>query len=271
MTITNAMRSIITTALVLFLADIGLGYAGNLHNVVIISIDALHPNALREADIPTLRQLVESGTYTLKGRSTDPPKTLIAHTAMFTGMSPEKNGKTDNSWMPGQGAIEKPTIFNSAKSNKYQTGYFYSKQKLGYLVNDAIDVHRLSRDNAIDLAEAFIKTPGSHFLFLHVSGLDQVGPEYGWMSPEYLEELSFIDDYLSSLVELIKDKQQYLIIITSDHAGHDKIHGSQDPEDYRLPLIICSDAVSVERYKNISFSVVGLKKIIENLLEKGVF
>ncbi len=108
--------------------------------------------------------MVESGTYTLKGRSTDPPKTLIAHTAMFTGMSPEKNGKTDNSWMPGQGAIEKPTIFNSAKSNKYQTGYFYSKQKLGYLVNDAIDVHRLSRDNAIDLAK-HLSRPRVHIFY----------------------------------------------------------------------------------------------------------
>ncbi len=45
---------------------------------------------------------MESGTYTLNGRSTDPPKTLIAHTAMFTGLSPEESGKVDNDWTPGE-------------------------------------------------------------------------------------------------------------------------------------------------------------------------
>lgn len=257
--------------LAIFLVDIGVGYAGDLHNVVVISIDALHPNALQKTNVPTLQQLMESGTYTLKGRSTDPPKTLIAHTAMFTGLSPEESGKMDNGWTSGEARIDKETIFDSARQNGFKTGFFYSKEKLGYLISRAVDVHDWSRDYAIDSSEAFIKTPGRHFVFLHVGGLDQVGPEHGWMSRQYLEELSFIDEYLSSLIELIQNKQRYLIIVTSDHAGHEKIHGSQHPEDFKVPLIICSDTVATERYKDISFSVSDLKKIIENLLKENVF
>ncbi len=166
--------------------------SGGLKNVVIISIDALHPDALNKTPVPTLQKLMKSGAYTLDGRSTNPPKTLISHTAMFTGMKPAENGKTDNSWKPGQARIDKTTIFNDARSHGFRTGYFYSKKKLGYLVNDAVDMHEWSLDDAIDLAEAFIKTPGRHFVFLHVSGLDFVGPEYGWLSPEYMEELSYI-------------------------------------------------------------------------------
>ena len=144
---------------------------------------------------------------------------------------------------------------------------FYSKKKLGYLVNRAIDVHEWSMDFASDSAAAFLRTDGHHFVFLHASGLDQVGPQSGWLSPEYLEELFFIDDHLSSLVEWVIEKQNYLVIITSDHAGHGKIHGSDHPEDYRLPLIVCSDTANVKRFQDISFSVIELKKILEDLMK----
>ena len=238
-----------------------------LNNVVIISIDALHPDALQQAKIPTLSRLMQSGAYSLDGRSTDPPKTLIAHTAMFTGLTPEENGKLDNDWGPGESTVQKETIFDTARSFGFETGYFYSKEKLGYLVSDAINVHQWSRDGAIDSAEAFIKSKGRHFVFLHISGLDQVGPEYGWLSPEYLEELSFIDDYLSSLIALVKEKQHYLIVITSDHAGHGKIHGSSHPDDYRLPLIVCSDTNAVTQLKNEPFSIVAFKGMVANMMK----
>jgi predicted AlkP superfamily pyrophosphatase or phosphodiesterase len=253
-------------AMIIFLVDVGAGYAGSLQNVIVISLDALHPHALQKANIPTLLQLMESGTYTLKGRSTDPPKTLIAHTAMFTGLSPEESGKVDNDWTPGEASIDKETIFDSAKQNGFKTGFFYSKEKLGYLINRAVDVHEWSRDYAIDSSEAFIKTPGRHFVFLHVSGLDQVGPQYGWLSPEYLEELSFIDDYLSSLINSVIGKRNFLLVVTSDHAGHGKIHGSDHQEDYRLPLIVYSDTISVNLSKNQPFLIIDFKKRLEGMI-----
>jgi hypothetical protein len=56
-----------------------------------------------------------AGAYTLDGNSTNPPKTLIAHTAMFTGLGPDKNEKSDNQWQPGETTVERLTIFNIAK------------------------------------------------------------------------------------------------------------------------------------------------------------
>ena len=238
-----------------------------VNNVVVVSIDALHPEALQLAHIPTITKLMRAGAYTLFGRSTEPPKTLIAHTAMFTGMSPGENGKVDNDWTPGEATVKKKTLFDTARRIGFKTGYFYSKEKLGYLVNRAVDVHEWSRDGAIDSARAFLKTSGRHFTFLHVSGLDQVGPEFGWLSTKYLVELSFIDDYLSTLIDAVINKQNYLLIVTSDHAGHGKIHGSDHAEDYRLPLIVCSDILDVKHFQGVSYQVTELKQLIENLLE----
>jgi predicted AlkP superfamily pyrophosphatase or phosphodiesterase len=241
--------------------------AASLKNIIIISLDALHPAALNAATTPAIYQEMRKGTYTLDGYSTNPPKTLISHTAMFTGLTPDENGKIDNHWQSGEPTIQRKTIFDSAKRQGFQTGYFYSKEKLGYLVNDAVDVHRWSREDAIDLAETFVKKPGRHFVFLHVSGLDFIGPQYGWLSPEYMEELSFIDEYLTPLIRSVKEQKNYLIIITSDHAGHDKIHGSQHPDDFRLPFVIHSDRMAFESIRNSKHFVTDLKDIINRILQ----
>jgi len=240
--------------------------AASLKNVIIISIDALHPAALSARATPSIYKEMREGDYTLDGYSTNPPKTLISHTAMFTGLGPDKNGKLDNQWQPGEPTIEHKTLFNGAKQNGFQTGFYYSKQKLGYLVNEAVDVHRWSREDAIDLAETFFRKAGRHFVFLHVSGLDFVGPEYGWLSSEYMEELSFIDEYLTPLIQLVKEQKNYLIIITSDHGGHDKIHGSQHPDDFRLPLVIHSDRMKFESIQNSKYRVTDLKDILNRVL-----
>jgi predicted AlkP superfamily pyrophosphatase or phosphodiesterase len=236
--------------------------ANALQNVLIISIDALHPQALHAGDLPTMQRVMRQGAYTMAGQSTDPPLTLIAHTAMFTGLPPDVSGKQDNGWQPGEPTVSRTTIFDDAKRAGYRTGYYYSKQKLGYLVNEAVDDTQWSKDNAIDLAEAFMNDPGRHFVFLHISGLDQVGPEYGWLSPEYLEELFYIDDALSVLITKIEKQKHFLIVITSDHAGHGRLHGSRHPEDYRLPLVIYADEMDFSAYQDAAYTVTDLKDIL---------
>ncbi len=245
-------------------------------NILIISIDALHPKALGPKSSPLLDTIMKQGVYTLAGQSTSPPLTLISHAAMFSGLPPEQNGKTDNDWQPGQPTIENQTLFHSPKRAGFSTGYFYSKEKLGFLINEDIDSHGMSKEFALEQAIDFFQSSESHFCFLHLSGLDQVGPSEGWLSLGYLEELFFIDTSLEPLFTMIQDKKNYLIIITSDHAGHGKIHGSDHPEDSRIPLIMISDIYDLAPYQNLpyqksqypksQYQVTQLKGILDTLL-----
>lgn len=243
--------------------------AASLKNVMIISIDALHPAALGPKTTPMIYKVMTQGTYTLEGRSSKPPKTLISHSAMFTGIGPDKGGLVSNQWQPGEPTINRPTIFDRAKEKGFSTAYFYSKQKLGYLVNRAVDIHKWSPEGAIYQAELVVTQPGRHFVFLHVSGLDQIGPEYGWLSQEYLEELSYIDDYLTPLIQSLVEQKNYLLIITSDHAGHDKIHGSEHPEDSRLPFVIHTDTMALEDIRENRYEVTDLKGMLEKILHQS--
>ena len=245
----------------------GFSFAKEVKTILIVSIDALHPKAIDPKTSANIQQLLEQGVYTLDGFSTNPPLTLLSHAAMFSGIGPQKGGRKDNTWQQGQAGIKEKTIFNDAKTKGFSTGFFYSKEKLGYLVNQAIDRHKLDSDFSVDNAMAFFKaSEQKQFCFLHIKGLDLTGPVEGWLSPGYLEELFFIDESIAPLIEMVKSKGSYLIIITSDHAGHETIHGSDHPDDAKLPLIMVSDLINLTKYQGIQYHVTQLKPILESVL-----
>jgi predicted AlkP superfamily pyrophosphatase or phosphodiesterase len=241
------------------------GFARDIETVLIVSIDALHPDALSIKTSPGLHALMQPGHYTLEGNSVDPPKTLIAHTAMMTGLAPEKNGKRDNDWKPGMPQVARPTLFDDAKRHGFVTAFYYAKPKLGYLVSHAVDEHALARDDGIDLARAFFRKSGKRFVFLHVSGLEDAGTDYGWLSPEYLDELSYIDLALAPLLEAVSKRGAYLIVVTSDHAGHGRMHGTSHPDDFRIPLIISGERDLPPLPPGI-YLITGLRGMVQQIL-----
>ena len=238
-----------------------------IQSVLIISIDALHPDALGAKTTKTISKLMKKGVYTLDGNSTKPPLTLLSHSAMFSGIGPEDGGRINNKWNFGQEQIHHKTIFDDAKIKGFTTGFFYSKEKLGYLISDSVDRHKMDLDFSVDNTFDFFKNSDQkRFCFLHISGLDRTGPVEGWMSDGYMEELFFIDDSITPLVKVVLSKNGYLIIITSDHAGHQTIHGSEHPDDARLPLVMISDVINLKPYHKIKYNVTQLKPMLRKFL-----
>jgi len=240
-------------------------FASGFQNILLVSIDALHPAALSQKTSPTLDRLMHSGRYTLDGQSVTPPQTLIAHTAMMTGLTPTQSGKQDNDWKPGLPQVAQPTVFDLVKQRAYQTAYFYAKPKLGYLINGAVDVHALARDNGMDRAKAFLGQPGKRFVFLHISGLEDEGADAGWLSADYLDELTYIDMMLAPLLEDVAKRGSYLVVVTSDHAGHGRLHGTLHPEDFKLPLIMAASHPLPPLAPGV-FNITELKRLLRDTL-----
>jgi len=236
-----------------------------LNNVLIISIDALHPNAVTAENAPNIHRFSEKGVVVLDGKSTTPPKTLVSHSAMFTGIPPENGGMKENVWETGDSTVDVPTIFDKAKDKGYSTAFVYSKKKLGFLVNNAIDKVMFSKEYPIDETHEYMSSHDKTFVFLHISGLDITGPQYGWMSDEYIEDFKFIDEELNPLINTVQRKGKYLIIITSDHAGHDKKHGCGHPDDYRLPFIAFSDVLSPDAPVLVKYETFKLIKYLQQI------
>lgn len=246
----------------------GHALASEVETVLMVSIDALHPAALSEQASPRLQRLMRSGRYTLQGQSVTPPQTLIAHTAMLTGLTPAQSGKQDNDWKPGQPQVAQETLLDVAKQRGFQTAYFYAKPKLGYLVSAGVDEHALARDDGVDRARGFFSQPGRRFVFLHISGLEDAGTESGWLSPEYLNELSYIDRTLAPLLDAVAQRGDYLVLVTSDHAGHERRHGTPHPEDLKLPVIIAARQRPAALAPGV-LHLIELKALVQKLLGAG--
>ena len=242
------------------------GLAREIDTVLVVSIDALHPDALTEAVAPTLHALMRPGHFTLQGRSVDPPMTLIAHTAMLTGLSPQASGKRDNDWQPGAPRVGHPTFLDDAKLRGFATAYYYAKPKLGYLVSAGVDEHALAPEDGVERARAFLREPGRRFVFLHIRGLEYVGMRSGWLSPEYLGELSMIDLALTPLLAEVRQRGAHTLVVTSDHAGHDRLHGTSHTEDYKVPLIVLTGPEDRPLALPTAYEVTGLRGVLDELL-----
>ncbi|MCP4720914.1 MAG: alkaline phosphatase family protein [Desulfobacteraceae bacterium] len=103
----------------------GPSFANQIKTVLIVSIDALHPKAIDPKTSANIQKLMEQGVYTLDGFSTNPPLTLLSHSAMFLGIGPEQGGRTNNRWQTGQPGIKEKTIFDDAKTKGFSTGFFF--------------------------------------------------------------------------------------------------------------------------------------------------
>jgi len=243
----------------------GPTHAREVETVLLVSIDVLHPDALNAKTAPNLHALMLPGRFTLVGKSVDPPKTLIAHTAMLTGLNPEQSGKKDNDWQPGQPRVAKATLFDDARRKCFYTAFYYAKPKLGYLAGTAVEEQALAPDDGIERARAFFRKDGKRFVFLHVSGLEFVGMNSGWLSPDYLDELTYIDMALAPLFEDVGKRGAWRLIVTSDHAGHAREHGTRHPEDFKLPLILAGKPDLPPLSPGV-FLITGLRSLVRRML-----
>ena len=64
------------------------------------------------------------------------------------------------------------------------------------------------------------------------------GHDAGWMSEKYLHHIAVAIDCVKRVSEEFPD---YEIVVTADHGGHDRCHGSDKPEDMTIPMFFKTD------------------------------
>lgn len=102
-----------------------------------------------------------------------------------------------------------------------------------------INLHHTTHadDRIADAAIRYINDESPDFLFLYLGDTDESGGhDAGWMSETYLKVVSNAFDCVKRVRESIP--AEYNVIVTADHGGHDRHHGSDCPEDMTIPLIM---------------------------------
>jgi arylsulfatase A-like enzyme len=211
--------------------------------VAIITIDGLRPDALTRDRTPNILALAARGSYAFAAQTVFPSTTLPGHTSMLTGVEPSAHGITFDEYRETF-QLTTPTVLSLAHNAGMHTVMLVGKTKLKQLaVAGTLDSFVLTtRGDADVVNEAIVLIPaGFDLLVVHLPQTDQVGHASGWMSAEYLAQVQQTDAEVGRLVSVLPPETT--ILVTADHGGQLKAHGTKDKLDMTIPWIIAGPRV----------------------------
>ncbi|HEY9681554.1 MAG TPA: alkaline phosphatase family protein [Oculatellaceae cyanobacterium] len=246
----HRLNRILIALTILFLTCCPVWAARHVDHVFIISYDGGKPAVMQQCKMPELTTLVKEGASSWEAQTVFPSLTLVAHTSMLTGLSPEKHKVNWNDWEPEKGIIASPTIFKLAKAQNLTTAMFVGKPKFIHLFQEgSLDDFSLPSHHAMDVAYAaarYIKSNKPNLCFIHFADSDSAGHMFGWGSDQQKEALETQDKALKIVMKSLEEAgidHDSAVIISADHGGHKRTHGTNTPDDMVIPWIVWGKGV----------------------------
>jgi predicted AlkP superfamily pyrophosphatase or phosphodiesterase len=216
----------------------------------LIVLDGLRPDALEMVHTPHLDGFRASGSWTMSATTVFPSITLPCHLSMLTSVPPEVHGVLDNTWQE-QGRHQANLIDQIARSGRMPVA-FYTWEPLRDLWTPGCMAATWFRNAAYSadgdqetpraVADYFARFEAS-FAFIYLGSIDIVGHVHGWMSDEYLRQIEKVDEIFGGVLAGLGNDAT--ILVTSDHGGHDTVHGTDRPEDLLVPWMIAGPEIRV--------------------------
>jgi predicted AlkP superfamily pyrophosphatase or phosphodiesterase len=218
-------------------------------HIVVISIDGLRPDAIAKYNATTLLKLQNEGASATHAQTIFPSKTLPSHTSMVTGVTPAIHGITWNSDKTGQfGFVKVETMFELAKNQGFSTAGFFSKAKFHHIIKPGtLDYAQAPRgDNwmatkTVADVQQYLRYNRPNLLMVHIGEPDYAGHTIGWMSFAYGWAVKRADGAVRNVLAAADQaygKGNYTVILTADHGGHGRDHGTDDDRDMTIPWIV---------------------------------
>lgn len=215
-----------------------------MEKVILISIDGMRSDGLKQCGNPYLEELLKESTYSFTERTVIPSVTLPCHMSMFHSVEPLRHGITTNVYMPQVRPVS--GLCEQIKNAGGRCAMYYGWEPLrdivrpGSLVaSEYINAYSFENTDKMltESAISYIRKAKPDFVFLYMVETDEKGGhDNGWMSKEYLKCIKNALDNVKAVIEEFGD--EYTVIVTADHGGHDRIHGTEADEDMTVPVIL---------------------------------
>lgn len=216
-----------------------------MNKVVLVLVDGMRPDSLPLCGSDLLPALAKKSLSCMTAQTVYPSWTLPCHTSLFFSSTPRKHGVVENIWV--------------SQHEKSLCDLAHKAEKNVAMVYDWEELRDLNRPNSLDfsyyrrlvgdmeemmtceeqmtqIALEDLLTYRRDFLFLYLGHADIVGHMDGWMSPKYLAAVR----HASLMVERVRLAlpKEYQLVVTADHGGHDLTHGTDQPVDMTIPLML---------------------------------
>ncbi len=220
---------------------------------ILILVDGMRPDALGPCGHPFCDAFSRTGAQQLDGRCVMPSVTLPCHISLFHSVPPQRHGTLTNDYAIQVRPVR--SLMELLHQAGLTTAMLYSWEQLrdialpGNLSHSRlISLHDSPNTDTrlTDEALALLKAEQPDFTFLYLGETDEAGHAHGWMSKEYLSTLSNAWECIRRVAEATQDG--YHLIVTADHGGHDRCHGTEEPEDMNIPIFVrTADGTPVTR------------------------
>ena len=237
------------------------------HNkyVLAIGIDGLRTDALDAAKTPNIDALKANGSFSnackILGPRYQKNDTISGPgwTSYLTGVWADKHGVHDNKF-GGRKISRYPHFFNLVKQQfpDYRTASFVdwypidkyvvtkADVRVGYEAHGS-DGYTVFDQHIADRAVKVLAEQDVRASMVYFGATDENGHRFGFHPsvPQYMKSIEKVDQHVGRLIEAIKSRPTYaredwLILISSDHGGEGKGHGSghQVPNIHNIYLIV---------------------------------
>jgi predicted AlkP superfamily pyrophosphatase or phosphodiesterase len=211
--------------------------------VALISIDGLRADAVSADNTPNIWAIVARGAYSFSAQTIFPSNTLPGHTSMLTGVEPSVHRVVFDEYN-ATFQFSTPTALSLVHAAGKRSVMVVGKDKFRqWLTPGAVDsfTEALQGDDDV-VNEAIVQLQtGFDLLFVHLPQVDQMGHLAGWMTPDYLAQVHLADAAVGRLVTYLP--LGTTIIVTADHGGNLKVHGTTAKTDLTIPWIIAGPRI----------------------------
>ncbi|MBQ7792660.1 MAG: alkaline phosphatase family protein, partial [Clostridia bacterium] len=118
-----------------------------------------------------------------------------------------------------------------ARPDSLMHSYFYSGHQEGW--------YETANKKVTDAALSYIAEEKPDFVFLYLGWTDEAGHKYGWMTEDYMHAVKESWKDIKRVTDAFSD--EYTVIVTADHGGHDRSHGTDMPEDMTIPVFFMGE------------------------------
>ena len=214
------------------------------NKVLLILVDGMRPDSLCRCGHPFVDESLAQSACALDAMTVMPSVTLPCHMSLFHSVDPGRHGVLTNVYTPQVRPI--PGLCEQLHLHGKTSGFFYNWEELrdisrpdslavSVFVSGHVHTYETANRRVTDAAIAVIREDAPDFTFLYLGLTDEVGHNRGWMGPEYMEAVRQSWDCIERVVRALPD--DYSVIVTADHGGHERMHGFDCEEDMRIPIL----------------------------------
>jgi hypothetical protein len=206
----------------------------------VIGLDGAGGSAVCEAETPHIDQLLGEGVWSYTAQTVYPSSSYPAWGSLFHGVGPELHRideahpcAEDDPW---------PSFFKLARQawpDAELASFSCWAPINGKIIEPSCGCHLVSLPDPELVAAVtdYVRTHDPKLVFVQLDHIDAAGHKHGYGSQAYLDQIAVHDTYVGAIVEAIQEAGWYeesLIVLASDHGGHERMHGTQDARDMTI-------------------------------------